>query len=158
MTSLRRVLLPLLLLTATTAQAAKPERPSAEAVQAAKASVAYRALLMQQMGKTMKLADMIVEGKVDRKADLVAFAATLQAAPLTDLFPPGTGPDVVETGAKADLWNDPQGYADAVKAYQEKAAALSAAAASGDPAAAKSALDALGESCGGCHDRYRMER
>ena len=104
--------------------------------------VAYRSLLMQEMGKDMKLANMLTSGQVDRPADLVGFAAALQNAPIGELFPAGTGPDVLETGAKAALWTDPEGFAKAVKTYQEKATALSAAAQAGDMATAKAAAKA----------------
>ncbi len=135
---------------------AKAPAPST-ASPSAKAMVAYRSLLMQEMGKDMKLANMLTSGQVDRPADLVGFAAALQNAPIGELFPAGTGPDVLETGAKAALWTDPEGFAKAVKTYQEKATALSAAAQAGDMATAKAAAKELGTTCSGCHDLYRME-
>lgn len=125
--------------------------------EAAKPMVTYRMVLMEDMAKTMKLANMVASGQVDRTGDLAAYAAALQSAPVGEVFPAGTGPDVVKTWAKATLWTDPEGFAKVVKTYEEKAAAVSAAAQSGDMAAAKTALTDLDASCDGCHNLYRTE-
>ena len=123
----------------------------------AKSIVAYRALLMVSMGKDMNLANMVAGGQVNRPADLLGYATALQAASLTDLFPPGTGPDAVDTGAKKELWSNPAGFTKAVAAYQTATAAVTAAAQAGDMPAAKLALGQVGESCSGCHDLFRVE-
>lgn len=152
---LSRLTLPLLLLLAGTAAAkSKKDEPATDG---AKAVVTYRSVLMQQMGKSLKLASLVAAGQVDRPGDLAAYAAALQAAPLGELFPAGTGPDDVQTGAKDTVWKDPEGFARAVASYQAKVAALDAAAKAGDLAAAKAAVEGVGESCSGCHELYRME-
>lgn len=152
---LSRVLLPALLLLAGTAQAkSKKEDPATDG---AKAVVAYRNVLMQQMGKSLKLASLVASGQVARPGDLAAYATALQSAPLGELFPAGTGPDDVQTGAKDTVWKDPEGFARAVSAYQAKVAELDAAAKAGDLAAAKAAVEGVGDSCSSCHELYRME-
>lgn len=146
------VALPALLLAGTAAAKSKKEEP-----EGAKAVVTYRSVLMQQMGKNLKLASLVASGQVARPGDLAAYAAALQAAPLGELFPAGTGPDDVQTGAKDTVWKDPEGFARAVASYQAKVAALDAAAKAGDLAAAKAAVDGISDSCSSCHELYRME-
>jgi cytochrome c556 len=135
---------------------AKPEEkadPKAEA----KALVAYRSVLMQEMGKELKLAAMVTSGQVNRPQDLAAYASALASAPLAEVFPAGTGPETVQTGAKETIWTDPEGYARAVALYQERVKAFAEAAKTGDMAAAKAAQGQVGASCSNCHDFYRLE-
>ena len=80
---------------------AKPEEkddPKNDPKAKAKALVAYRSVLMQEMGKELKLAAMVTSGQVNRPQDLAAYASALASAPLADVFPAGTGPDTVQTG------------------------------------------------------------
>ena len=151
---------------------AKPAKPTAPAAEtkpeekadaktdpktAAKAMVDYRSVLMQEMGKELKLAAMVTSGQVNRPQDLAAYAAALASAPLAEVFPAGTGPDAVQTGAKETIWTDPEGYARAVALYQERVKAFADAAKAGDMAAAKAAQGQVGASCSNCHDFYRLE-
>ncbi len=147
---------------------AKPAKPTAPAAETkpeekadpkaeAKALVAYRSVLMQEMGKELKLAAMVTSGQVNRPQDLAAYASALASAPLADVFPAGTGPDAVQTGAKETIWTDPEGYARAVALYQERVKAFADAAKAGDMAAAKAAQGQVGASCSNCHDFYRLE-
>lgn len=70
------------------------------------------------------------------------------------LFPAGT-----ETGhntkVKPEAFSDSAGFAKASLAASDAAAALSAAAKSGDQAAFVEKFKALGESCGACHRAYK---
>ena len=70
-------------------------------------------------------------------------------------FPAGSGPEAGRTRAKAEIWNDPQGFAAAVQRFQQASAQFDAAARSGDLAAIQAAQPALGSSCSNCHDTYR---
>lgn len=139
---------------------AKPEEkadPKTDPKAEAKAIVAYRSVLMQEMGKELKLAAMVTSGQVNRPQDLAAYASALASAPLADVFPAGTGPDTVQTGAKETIWTDPEGYARAVALYEERVKAFAEAAKTGDMAAAKAAQAQVGQSCSNCHDFYRLE-
>lgn len=72
-------------------------------------------------------------------------------------FPTGTGPEVGKTGAKLEIWQNPQDFAAKLSAFQKAAQVLNAAAASGDIAVAKARFADLGGTCKACHDNYRSE-
>jgi cytochrome c556 len=77
------------------------------------------------------------------------------AAKSIDWFPPGTGPDVGKTRAKAEIWQKPEDFAAKDKTFQEAAVAFKAAADSGDVTAIKAQAGELGKACKACHDPYR---
>jgi cytochrome c556 len=71
-------------------------------------------------------------------------------------FPVGSGPqDGVKTHAKELVWTQPDEFGRAATKLVEAAAALNAAAQSGDLAAVRGAVPPLGAACKGCHDRFR---
>lgn len=70
-------------------------------------------------------------------------------------FPPGTGPDVGKTRAKAEIWQKPDDFAAKMKAMQTEAQKFDAAAQGNDAAAAIAAHGELGKTCKACHDDYR---
>ena len=72
-------------------------------------------------------------------------------------FPAGTGPNVGKTGAKPEIWQDPQDFAAKQAAFQKAAQALNAAAKGNDLGAIKARFGDLGKTCKGCHDKYRAE-
>ena len=72
-------------------------------------------------------------------------------------FPPGTGPDVGKTEAKAGIWQKPEDFAAKAGAFRQAAAAFHTAAQGTDLAAIRSAMGNLGKSCKACHDLYREE-
>jgi cytochrome c556 len=93
-------------------------------------------------------------------ADIQKFAAAIDAAApkIPMLFPAGTGPEAgIKTAAKAEIWQK----GDVFKADADKlvaaAHALDAAAKSGDLAAVKAAVPALGGACKGCHEEFRTQ-
>ena len=72
-------------------------------------------------------------------------------------YPAGTGPDVAKTGAKPEIWQNPQDFAAKLSAFQKAAFVFNAAAARGDMNAAKARYADLGGACKACHDKYRTE-
>ena len=72
-------------------------------------------------------------------------------------FPPGTGPDVGKTEAKAEIWRTPQDFAAKAHAFNGVVQAFNAAAKAGDVNALKARAGDLGKSCKACHDLYRAE-
>lgn len=72
-------------------------------------------------------------------------------------FPAGTGPDVGKTGAKPDIWLDPQDFAAKLHNFQAAARAFNAAASGNDPTATNARFADLGGTCKACHDKYRAE-
>jgi cytochrome c556 len=74
---------------------------------------------------------------------------------LATLFPPGSDAGPPETYAKAEIWTDPEGFKAAGDAAYKAAKAV---ADSTDEASFKAAVPALGESCGGCHKKFRSPK
>ena len=72
-------------------------------------------------------------------------------------FPQGTGPDVGKTGAKPEIWQNPQDFAAKLRNFQAAAKTFNASAAGGDLAAIKAHAGQLGQACKACHDKYRSE-
>ena len=72
-------------------------------------------------------------------------------------FPAGTGPEAGKTGAKPEIWQNPQDFAAKLAAFQKAALLFNAAAAQGDMNAAKARYADLGGTCKACHDKYRTE-
>ena len=68
---------------------------------------------------------------------------------------PGTGPDVGKTGAKAEIWQKPEGFRRQAEAISRPPRTFNAAAKAGDAAAIKARFGDLGKSCKACHDSYR---
>jgi cytochrome c556 len=75
----------------------------------------------------------------------------------TGWFHAGTGPEAGKTGAKPEIWQNPQDFAAKLSAFQAAAGKLQTAANSGDLGAVKASLGPLGESCKACHDKYRSK-
>lgn len=126
----------------------------------AEAVVKYRNITMGSMAKHMGASKMILKGQVSRSGDLVGHAMALQALgnDLVQQFPEGTGPESkLDTEALPAIWSDADGFAAAVKAYQDATAAYVEAAKTGDLEKAGEAFGGVGQSCGGCHDGFRKD-
>jgi cytochrome c556 len=90
------------------------------------------------------------------KASLEAINAAWEAAKDADPFAPDSVKgDKVETWAKPEIWSDPEGFKAASDA---DAKAMAALAASTDEASFKAAFTALGNACGGCHEKFRRPK
>ena len=72
-------------------------------------------------------------------------------------FPKGSGPESkYATDAKPEIWSDPVKFASAVKRLQVEATKFQTIAASGDVGAMKAQSQAVGGTCKGCHDSFRV--
>jgi cytochrome c556 len=72
---------------------------------------------------------------------------------LAQLFPPGTGRDVVpSTRAKPEVWTQRADFEAAMKALIEASDTIAADAKKGDVAKVKADWTSLAKACGGCHD------
>jgi cytochrome c556 len=89
-----------------------------------------------------------------------ASADITQAAGAIDKwFPAGTGPDSgVKTDAKPEVWTDPAGFATAREAFVREANKWAQLANGTDVSAWKEGAASLGQSCKGCHDKYRVKK
>jgi cytochrome c556 len=72
-------------------------------------------------------------------------------------FHAGTGPDVAKTGAKPEIWQNPQDFSAKLATFQGAAKAFEEAANGGDISAIKAKVGPLGEACKACHDKYRSK-
>lgn len=93
------------------------------------------------------------------KAVLLTNANKLKAsaAALPSWFPKGSGPESgVKTDSKAEVWSDAAGFAAAANRFQVEASKFQQLAQAGDVPGMKAQSRALGGSCKGCHDKYRV--
>jgi cytochrome c556 len=114
---------------------------------------------MESIGKATKA----LKRELDKGSPDLAAVRT-SAAQIANLaqkssgwFPAGTGPDIGKTGAKPEIWQNPQDFAAKLAAFQKAALAFNAAAKGNDTAAIKARFGELGQTCKACHDKYRAE-
>jgi cytochrome c556 len=122
-------------------------------VTASEGHVDYRHHVMEAVGGHMQALADILQQKVPHNAHLALHANALAdlAAIADTLFPDGSeGGDALPA-----IWTNKADFADKLTKFEESAAGMKAAVASGEgigPAA-----QALGQSCKSCHDDYREE-
>lgn len=84
-------------------------------------------------------------------ADRLAVLAPLAS----DAFPEGSMGE--GSRALASIWEDPEGFAGALAAFEAKALALQTAVQAGDQATIGQAFKDMGATCKSCHNDYRAE-
>lgn len=91
---------------------------------------------------------------VEAAANVIAATAN---SGMGALYAPGTekGKGWEKTRAKPELFTQKEEVGKVAGTFRSAAEAMQMAAASGDKAAAKAAFGKLGESCKGCHDKFR---
>jgi cytochrome c556 len=84
---------------------------------------------------------------------------TQVASAIDNWFPAGTGPDAgVKTDAKPEVWTDSAGFATAREAFVREANKWAQLGNGTDVSAWKEGAASLGQSCKGCHDKYRVKK
>jgi cytochrome c556 len=96
------------------------------------------------------------------KDEVIQAANVIQATAnsgMGKLYLPGTdkGKGWKDTEVKPELFTDKEGVGKVAKAFNEAANEMAKVAASGDAAAVKAQFGKLGESCKGCHEKYRVD-
>ncbi len=126
---------------------------------AADDAVKGRQACMKSHGAEMQVMGPMFKGEkpYDAAAIKAAFDATAAACADWDKW---WGEDTqkgetVETFAKPEVWTDAEGWKAAGAKFGEAYTAITGAA---DEAAFKAAFPALGESCGGCHEKFRRPK
>jgi cytochrome c556 len=125
------------------------------------AIVKHRQALMNRQSDDLKSIRGYLNGKVDLAKAQASAADLVQTAKLiANSFPPGTAttdfPGI--SGAKPEIWTEPDKFAAAQKAYADKADALLVAVKSGDKAEIQTAfMDAGKNGCGNCHATFRQK-
>ena len=114
---------------------------------------------MEEIGDAMKLVSRELKGDSPDLAKVREGAGEIArlAPQASGWFPPGTGPDVGKTEAKAEIWQKPEDFAAKNNAFQQAAQRFNAAAQGQDLVAIRAAHGELGKSCKACHDPYREE-
>lgn len=117
-----------------------------------------RQAAMKQNGKAIGALAAIAKGEAPYDAAVVKNNADIIREDFVKAFasfPAGSEKGPPETYAKAEIWSDPDGF----KAAADQAIkAVEALAATTDEAGFKTALGGLGNSCKGCHDKYRRPK
>ncbi len=114
----------------------------------------------EAIGDAMKkIADTLKAGG-SLNPELAAAAATIKqhSVELVDWFPAGTGPESGrKTEAKAEIWQQPEVFAEKREAFVAEAAKLAALADANDAEGFAGQVKNLGGTCKGCHDDFRAK-
>jgi cytochrome c556 len=116
---------------------------------------------LKDLGAAVKLIRDELKGSSPDAGKIKTAAVEIKkaAAALPEWFPSGTDASVgVKTAAKPEIWSDPAGFKSAEDAFIEQAAKFVPLAESGDVAAVTSDFKPLAQSCGACHDKYRVKQ
>jgi len=112
----------------------------------------------EEMGDSLKAINRELKGDAPDVARIQREAATLAslAEQIPSWFPAGSGPDVhAKSRAKAEIWSDAQGFAEAHRSFLQQAQSFKRVADGGDINQIRAAVQPLGKSCGNCHERFR---
>ena len=148
-------------------------RPSASAAASAVTAVAMspasgdpaRAIMherhegMESIGKANKtIRDQLQEDSPDLavvRSNAARIADLSQRA--SGWFHSGTGPELGKTGAKPEIWQNPQDFLAKLGAFQKAARDFESAADGTDLNAINRRLHDLGRTCNTCHQKYRRD-
>ncbi len=115
--------------------------------------IRYRHAIMEALSNQFVAMGLILQAKVERPDEMVVNARALaeNVRLIAGLFPDNS------KGAKALplIWDEPEKVAQAAQRAVDTADALVAAAADGNRQAIARAFKAAGDSCKGCHERYK---
>jgi cytochrome c556 len=118
-------------------------------------AIKYRKQVMAAMGAHIGAFTLVNFGRVPHQDHLKAHASALAdlGAQTRAIFPEGSGAG--DTDALPLIWQEQERFGQAGAALEKATADLKAAVDAGDKAGTARAFKALGDSCKGCHDRYR---
>src|SRR3954471_15133512 len=114
---------------------------------------------METIGKTFKAVHRELDASSPNLNSIRTSARNIQAlsAKASHWFPQGTGPEVGKTGAKPEIWQNPQDFVVKMRDFQAEARAFDAAAHSNDLALIRAQSSDLGQTCKACHDKFRSD-
>ena len=122
------------------------------------ARIKYRQTLMSGVGSDMGgIGDILknrlnLPGHVESHAGQIAESSKLIGSAFEAELTSGA------TDAKQKIWQDWEGFEEAIAKLEKAARALETAAAGSDRSAVAPAIKALGKSCGGCHEAFRKPK
>jgi cytochrome c556 len=134
---------------------------SAQAIGKPEDNIRWRQSAYHTMAWNMNRIKANIEGTFN-KDQVVQAANLIQAianSGMGALYQPGTdkGKGWKDTRAKAELFTDKEGMGKVAMAFNKEANEMAKVAATGDAAAVKVQFGKLGDSCGGCHDKFRVK-
>ena len=127
------------------------------ATAASEGDIAYRKAVMEAIGGHIKASAAIVKGQVPHGEHLKGHAHALaELAKISEsIFPKGSGEG--KTGAKAEIWDNPEDFKKVVTGFETATAAFAKASESGDMKTAAAAFGDVANSCKACHSKYRAK-
>ncbi|HMH16860.1 MAG TPA: cytochrome c [Burkholderiales bacterium] len=123
--------------------------------------VKQRQAAMTLQGKYFGPMAGMAAGKVPYNADTVAFnSAMLDALSRMpwDGFADSTKDAGVKTAALPAIWSEPAKFKEAQENFQNAVQNLVKVSRGGDEATQKTAIGAVGKTCGGCHQNFREKQ
>lgn len=120
-----------------------------------------RQALMKENGGYMRILVPVAKGEAQVTDETRAAAQGLvdNAQAIAALFPEGTGPETfADTEAKPEIWADFAKFEADAKRLEGAAAQLVAALEAGDQAEIARHVQAVGGSCGACHESFRVKK
>jgi len=122
------------------------------------AYIKYRQKVMSGVGADMGAISDILKNGLPFTAAIAIHADSLGDA--AALIPTAFEKNISTgaTDAKAEIWQKPEEWKDAISAFEDAADDLEEAADDGEPTAIAAAVKALGKSCGGCHKPFRKPK
>ncbi|MGH8444522.1 MAG: c-type cytochrome [Solimonas sp.] len=115
----------------------------------------------EEIGDSMKEIGDTLKGGGSLNPKLAKAARTInELAPQTKVwFPAGSGPETgAKTGAKAEIWQQPEVFAEKRDAFIAAAAKLAQLADANDAAGFATQVGELGQTCKGCHEQFRAKK
>ena len=104
----------------------------------------------------------MAQGKVPYNADVVArnagYLDVLNKMPWDGFAESTKDLKDVKTAALPAIWNEPAKFKEAQERLQGEVSRLVSVSRSGDEAAVKAQIGAVGKSCGGCHENFRQKQ
>ncbi len=114
----------------------------------------------EQIGDAMKKITDTMKSGGGLDPELAAAAQKIDelAPQLKDWFPAGSGPESGrKTGARPEIWTQPEPFARKREALATAAARLAERATANDAAGFATQVGALGKTCKSCHDDFRKK-
>ena len=104
----------------------------------------------------------MAQGKVPYNAEVVArnaaYLDVLDKMPWDGFTESTKDLKDVKTAALPAIWNEPTKFKEAQERLQSEVSKLVSVSRSGDEAAVKAQIGAVGKSCGGCHENFRQKQ
>jgi cytochrome c556 len=121
-------------------------------------AIDYRQKVMSAHGADMGAIGDILKNQLPVQGNIEGHAASLVLH--ADLIAAAFGTRVTDgpTDAKPGIWEDTTAWEEAISAFRAEAEAMLAAAKSGDMAQIGGQMRPLGQSCGGCHKKFRKPK